>query len=229
MWNSYNRLYIKLVIKMIDITLKDEEKDSFITRVYLKEGSDKYVICYASGRQEEVLFSIPNLNESFLKMEQQFLEHKDSFIDSSLQTARRANLNKLIEAFVAVGALFITSVIDIPMLLKVLIIMISALFTLCFQQQQSALVADIENNLRVVSTAEEFLKRKNDFIIKVTDPMTNLEEDWYLLTLSDIESLYNPEMIKQLADTITPEMKKEESMLTVETLKKRMRLGNSNA
>lgn len=209
---------------MIDITNNEDEKDSFITKVYLKDDANRFVKCYASGRSEEVDFSIEELNKTFTQMEEQFLKYRESFVENSFKQMKRATINKLLEALVAIAGLYFTCNIEIPNILKVIIATILVVGSICYQRNQSEIEKDNEFNLRVVAIADEFLAHKEEFMIKVKNPISGEDENWYLLTLSDIETLYSPNLVSKLAKGLTPEVKDEESRMTSEVLQKRMKL-----
>ncbi len=209
---------------MIDITKNEEDKDKFILGVALKENINSYLINYASGRQEERPFTIRSLNEVIMMMERQYLEYRDQYVEKVFDENKNATLKKLIEALMAVAGLFLTATIPLPKVLQIIIIMILAVGTICYQRKQSDIINDNRYNVNVILTADEFLKRKEDFKIKVIDPNTNLEEDWFLLTLSDIQNVLTPKLINKIADGITPEIKEEEKYNTSEILKMRMKM-----
>ena len=209
---------------MIDITKNEEDKDKFILGVALKENINSYLINYASGRQEERPFTIRSLNEVIMMMERQYLEYRDQYVEKVFDENKNATLKKLIEALMSVAGLFLTATIPLPKFLQIIIIMILAVGTICYQRKQSDIINDNRYNVNVILTADEFLKRKEDFKIKVIDPNTNLEEDWFLLTLSDIQNVLTPKLINKIADGITPEIKEEEKYNTSEILKMRMKM-----
>ena len=209
---------------MIDITKNEEDKDKFILGVALKENINSYLINYASGRQEERPFTVRSLNEVIMMMERQYLEYRDQYVEKVFDENKNATLKKLIEALMAVAGLFLTATIPLPKVLQIIIIMILAVGTICYQRKQSDIINDNRYNANVILTADEFLKRKEDFKIKVIDPNTNLEEDWFLLTLSDIQNVLTPKLINKIADGITPEIKEEEKYNTSEILKMRMKM-----
>lgn len=214
---------------MIDLTTNKEDKDKFITHVVLKEESDSFIVSYASGRMEEVLFSLPSLNEFLRKMEIQFLEYKDQFLEQEFKASQKATIKKLIEALLAFLGTMISCSFPIPNVVKALIIAIAAIGSVIYQRVQSDIVEEARSNANVILTAEEFLKRKEDYKIKVIDPTSGLEKDWYLLSLSSIEEIPNARLVNKIADGITPEMREEESIATTETLKKKMNLGVKHA
>ena len=64
---------------MIDLTLKKEDKDSYITNVRLNE-DHTYTVTYASGREETSPFSIHNYQVELYRMENSFKEHGDEYV-----------------------------------------------------------------------------------------------------------------------------------------------------
>lgn len=75
---------------MIDLTTRTEDKDKFITKIYLKEDNPKYCVVYASGRTEEYDFTIHNFNATLLTMERQYHEYKEEFFYAQAKRLTKA-------------------------------------------------------------------------------------------------------------------------------------------
>lgn len=211
---------------MINLTTEEKDKDSFITKVYLKEESPKYCIQYASGRIEEQDFSVHNLNATLLIMESQYHQYKEAFFKDQAKKANKAVLDKLIEGLLAIIGIALTISIDMSQIIKLFISLIIVVASIFYQKSKTLENAECGRNIDVLSITETFLANKEQFKIRVMDPITHTEEDWYLLTLSEIELLQNKREVTLLANTITDEMRVEESQTTTATLKKKWKLGD---
>lgn len=210
---------------MIDITKNEEDKDKFITKIFLKDDENSFVVNYASGRQEIRDFTVDDLNTILLEMEKQYLRYRDEYVLRINKENVRITLRKMIEALIAVATLYLTSVIAMPTSLKILIIMILVIYTISYQKNQTDLLNENRYGAQTILTADEFLKHKEDFKIRIIDPNTGLESDWYLLTLSDIEKVFEPKLVSKLASGLSSEAKEEQGEITTEILQKRMKLG----
>lgn len=211
---------------MIDLTTRHEDKDYFITKVYMKEDSNLFYIHYASGRIEERPFSIHNLNATFLQMEEQFMQYKEDYVNKVVEVKHKACLNQLIELLVGMGTIFLTTSMDMPLELKLVIDMIIVLFTLWYQYKNNLKDGICNTSINVILTAEEFLKNKEMFMTRVINPKTNEEEDWYLVTLSEIEEFVSSEQLLLIGKGLTPAIKKDESDRTNKVLKKIYSMGD---
>ena len=209
---------------MIDITKNAEDKDKFILGVALKEDENKYVIKYASGRSENCDFTVSSLNQVLGLMEEQYLEYRDDYIKEILKENKRATMKQLIEALLAILGVYLSASMPLPNILKILIICVLVVSSICYQKEQSEKVDYNRYAAGVILSADEFLKMKDNFKVRIVDPNTGLEEDWYLLTLSDIQAIVDPKLVGKIAKTITPDMKEEEEHNTTEILEKRMKL-----
>lgn len=209
---------------MIDITKNAEDKDKFILGVALKEDENKYVIKYASGRSENCDFTVSSLNQVLGLMEEQYLEYRDDYIKEILKENKRATMKQLIEALLAILGVYLSASMPLPNILKILIICVLVVSSICYQKEQSEKVDYNRYAAGVILSADEFLKMKDNFKVRIVDPNTGLEEDWYLLTLSDIQAIVDPKLVGKTAKTITPDMKEEEERNTTEILEKRMKL-----
>lgn len=209
---------------MIDITKNTEDKDKFILGVALKDDENKYVIKYASGRSENCDFTVSSLNQVLGLMEEQYLEYRDDYIKEILKENKRATMKQLIEALLAILGVYLSASMPLPNILKILIICVLVVSSMCYQKEQSEKVDYNRYAAGVILSADEFLKMKDNFKVRIVDPNTGLEEDWYLLTLSDIQAIVDPKLVGKIAKTITPDMKEEEEHNTTEILEKRMKL-----
>lgn len=209
---------------MIDITKNEEDKDKFILGVALKDNENKYVIKYASGRSEDCDFTVSSLNQVLSLMEEQYLEYRDDYIKKILKENKTATIKQLIEAIMAILGIYLSASMPLPNLLKILIICVLVVSSIYYQKEQNEKIDYNRYAAGVILSADEFLKMKDNFKIRIVDPNTGLEEDWYLLTLSDIQAIIEPKLVGKIAMSITPDMKEEEEYNTTEILQRRMKL-----
>ena len=207
---------------MIDLTLNDKDRDSFITNLYLKENSDKYIVKYASGRLEEQLFSVHNFNASLYRMEEQFLEFKNDYIMNNLRIQGKFQLKKLVEALLAILGVYVTVNLPIPVIIQGILIGILAIYSFLYQVEASRVVDYGRATLGIVNLADKFMEMKDKFKIKITDPKSGEEEDWYLITLSGIEQINGLRHLNFLENILTDETKELERQKTEDVLENRM-------
>ncbi|MDE5888857.1 MAG: hypothetical protein K2H20_02435, partial [Bacilli bacterium] len=211
---------------MIDLTTREKDKNNFITKVYLKEDTPKYCVQYASGRIEEYDFTIHNFNASLSLMEQQYHAYKEEFFYKKAKEANLAAINKLKEGVLALVGIVLTTCVDMSIAIKILMSLLIVVCSVFYQKSKTKENAACGRAIDVLAITEKFLANKEQFRISVTDPITNTEEDWYLLTLTDIEAIENKLQVTLIGSAITEEIKEEESKNVVATLKKKWRLGD---
>lgn len=211
---------------MIDLTTREEDKNNFIIKVYLKENMPQYCVQYASGRIEEYDFTIHNFNATLSIMERQYNAYKEEFFNMKAKEANRAVLDKFIEGLLAVVGIALTTCLDMSIAIKILISLLIIISSVFYQKHKTEENAECGRLIDVLAITENFLKNKEQFKISVVDPITKTEEDWYLLTLSDIETLEDKIQVTLLAKTITDEIREEESQNITASLKKKWRLGD---
>lgn len=207
---------------MIDLTLNTKDRDSFITKLYLKENSNKFVVRYASGRLDEQDFTVHNFNVMLYRMEEQFLEFKNDYIKNNLRIQGKYQLKKLVEALLAILGVYVTVNLPIPGIIQGILIGILAIYSFLYQVEASRVIDYGRVTLGIVNLADKFMEMKDKFKIKITDPKSGEEEDWYLITLSGIEQINGLGHLNFLEDILTDETKEFERQKTEDVLENRM-------
>lgn len=207
---------------MIDLTLNTKDRDSFITKLYLKENSNKFIVRYASGRLDEQDFTVHNFNVMLYRMEEQFLEFKNDYIRNNLRIQGKYQLKKLVEALLAILGVYVTANLPIPGIIQGILIGILAIYSFLYQVEASRVIDYGRATLGIVNLADKFMEMKDKFKIKITDPKSGEEEDWYLITLSGIEQIDGLEHLNFLEDILTDETKELERQKTEDVLENRM-------
>lgn len=207
---------------MIDLTLNTKDRDSFITKLYLKENSNKFVVRYASGRLDEQDFTVHNFNVMLYRMEEQFLEFKNDYIRNNLRIQGKYQLKKLVEALLAILGVYVTANLPIPGIIQGILIGILAIYSFLYQVEASRVINYGRATLGIVNLADKFMEMKDKFKIKITDPKSGEEEDWYLISLSGIEQINGLGHLNFLEDILTDETKELERQKTEDVLENRM-------
>lgn len=207
---------------MIDLSLNTKDRDSFITKLYLKENSNKFVVRYASGRLDEQDFTVHNFNVMLYRMEEQFLEFKNDYIRNNLRIQGKYQLKKLVEALLAILGVYVTANLPIPGIIQGILIGILAIYSFLYQVEASRVINYGRATLGIVYLADKFMEMKEKFKIKITDPKSGEEEDWYLISLSGIEQINGLGHLNFLEDILTDETKELERQKTDDVFENRM-------
>ena len=207
---------------MIDLTLNEKDRDEFITNLYLKENSNKFIVRYASGRLDEQNFTVHNFNVMLYRMEEQFLEFKNDYIRNNLRIQGKYQLKKLVEALLAILGVYVTANLPIPGIIQGILIGILAIYSFLYQVETSRVIDYGRATLGIINLADKFMEMKDKFKISITDPKSGQEEEWYLFSLSGIEQLYGIEELNFLSEYITDDVKNSEREITENVLKRVM-------
>lgn len=208
---------------MLDLTLIAADRKNFITKVYLKEDENKFVVQFADSHTIEKDFTVCDLNETLHSMEEQYQQYKVPYVQKCSSVIMNATLKSILEVFVAIGSIYITSTIPMPDALQAILVLAIVCGSFYLQKLWSLQAKCCEYLIRKIKVVETFLAHKEDFKIKVLDPNTDAIEDWYLLTLSGIEEVEDARLVTSLASSFTDEIREEESLKTTMVLKKMMK------
>lgn len=207
---------------MINMALNDKDKEDYIIGVSFLELGEKLKIIYADEHVEIEDFSLLRLNEIWRKMERQFETYKDTYCKVCYERSLKAILKSLGEAILAIGAVYFTTNLDMPLILKGLIIIFIA-FSSIYYQRIWSLENKISNYMiNKVNIIEEFINNKDKFKIRIVNPQDGLEYDWYLLTLSGIDEITDVRTLNLIGKSLTTEVKEDEKKNTERFLSKKM-------
>lgn len=207
---------------MINLALNDDDKKNFITAVLLDENGDNLSIIYADNHVVEEMFDVDRLNDIWCLMEEQFWKYKDDFVKRCNKESLQAILKSIFESILAVGSLYFTCSIEMPIVLKGLIIIFISWISIYYQRIWS-LESKINNYLvNKVGIIERFLENKDKFKIQITDSRDGKKHDWYLLTLSGIDEVPDIRTLNLIGKSLTTEVKEDERKNTERFLSKKM-------
>ncbi len=195
---------------MIDLTINEKDKDFFITGLEISEDYKTYTVTYASGRKEIYPFSVHNYNADIHHMENQYFQYKDAYENEILEITKDVMVNKvkyLLESAIVCLLMFNITDNTVIRMLTVLIVLLNYL-----KRKK-----DNKNTLIICGTSIEYLKQidryfesKEQLKVPVIDPMNKQQEDWYLVNLSNVEeTLFHPEIYKELANNLNEDVKEE--------------------
>lgn len=205
---------------MLDMTNNAEEKQTFITNVILNLKQNKFKIQYASGREEEKIFTIESYNETLIALEKQFLTFKKDYIIRTKKQKIKILFSQTVEAILALVGLVFTMNIDLQTEIQNLLIALLFLFSIYYQCVKTNEFDVHTYNLYTTSLFEAFIKRKEDFKIVMKDEQTNEETEWYVVNLSNIWQLEN---ISDLSNYKQSPKKREKASKIIKKLNKTLK------
>ena len=155
-------------------------------------------------------------------MLEQFLEFTNDYIRNNLRIQGKYQLKKLVEALLAIMGVYVTANLPIPGIIQGIIIGILAIYSFLYQVEASRVIDYGRVTLSIVNLADKFMEMKDKFKIKITDPKSGEEEDWYLISLSGIEQINGLGHLNFLEAILTDETKELERQKTEDVLENRM-------
>lgn len=194
---------------MFDLTLNEEDKNSYIVDVRINDNGT-YTVKYASGREENFLFSIHNFQVELHKMEKQFKEYGKDYLERVCPNfGIRTSL--LVLLFV-IDIKWFKMIIDEGItfsggwcLLYCLYVLSKNTLSLCKQRK---LYVEAKKKIELMKL---YLDNKEQFIVDVVNPNTGKEEEWYLVDLANIDRFEDENEFNDYVRDLTPEKKLEEA------------------
>ena len=195
---------------MIDLTINEKDKDHYITDIALGEDYKTYLVKYASGRIEEYPFSVHNYNVDIRKMEKQFYQYKDDYSEIVTEQALGVLKEKIQKIAIALISTAIVFQITDNHVIRIIAIILALLDMAYNHIKSKSLMMIYGTSLEYINQVERYLDKKNDFIIPITDPKNNEEEEWYLLNMSDVENtIFQPQIYEEIATHLSDDVKEE--------------------
>lgn len=194
---------------MIDLTLKKEDKDSYITNLRLNE-EHTYTVTYASGREETCPFSIHNYQVELYRMENSLKEYGDEYV-------KRIWNNGPMRAYI-LGLLLVADGLYISTIVKNGANVFNIIFLGLIILQQVPRFIEFFVGLRKHLLAKKkvelyniYLENKDQFKIPVKD-YNGRDEDWYLVDLGNIDQFDDVKALNDYLLSLTPSVKEEKGI-----------------
>ncbi len=203
---------------MIDLTTNNDNKKDFILDLKIDNNFNNLIIKYATGEEIIKEFSIDNFNYFITLMEKQFILFKNSFKKYTEIELIKNNI-KMLMAFISeliivynINNLSISWIKDLLFSLMVIGIYSFYLHIKRFE------IDDDQNNLKLISLYDEYLKNKEDFTIDIVNPLNGDIKKFYLITLAnvdefsrcsnieDIKNMFNNKYKEQLKNDYTKKL-----------------------
>lgn len=194
---------------MIDLTLNEYDKDTFITDILLSKEYDKFIVKYADGSSIIEDFNISSFNSFLSRMEKQFYMYKDEFVASMKKKKFNEFRNIIASIVIELVALGFTVYGDLPNILKTIFCIAIAMISFGYQFFVDSKIYQVNFKLNIVKLSEELLKYKKDFSVRIKDPSDNKYKDWYIVNLANIDVLFEVEHFEQIDAYFTPEVKND--------------------
>ncbi len=170
---------------MIDLTTEKEDKSSYIVNVDLND-DETYIVTYADGHTDVCQFSVHNFMVEMYKMEEQYEKYGKDYLERIYPNP--GIRNSLIGLLLANNTLYFISImktgINIGNGLIFTYCMVLGLRTILKHVRNTKLYLEAKRKLAIINA---YMENKEQFKIKLDSSLTNEQEDWYLVNLSNID------------------------------------------
>ena len=194
---------------MFDLTLNEEDKDSYIVDVVMNDNGT-YTVFFASGREETYPFNIHNFQVELYRMEEQFSLYGKDYLEKVYPNGgiRSSLLAMMLVADVAYLKLILDEGINFARgwcLGYALYMLITRLVP---HLKSRKLYIEAKRKIALIKL---YLENKNKFKIDVINPHTGKEDEWYLVDMANIDEFQNVEDLNNYMLKLTDEEKRKQS------------------
>lgn len=194
---------------MFDLTLKEEEKDSYIVDVVMNDDGT-YTVSFASGRKETYPFNIHNFQVELYRMEEQFSLYGKDYLE---KVYPNGGIRSSLLAMMLVA--------DVAYLKYILDEGINFARGWCLGYSLYMLITRLVPHLksrklyveakRKIALIKLYLENKSQFKIDVINPHTGKDDEWYLVDMASIDTFKNEDELKTYLNNLTEEVKVQKS------------------
>lgn len=213
---------------MLDLSKYADNKDSYIVNLEIDKLFDKFKVTYGSGRIEEHDFSIHNYQVYINRMEQQYRDYSQDYVDELNNEFIRNVVKVLVENVIIMGGVALECGLDIHLAIKIALAFLGSLvfsYNLYRVMKYKRKTLDEADKLALI---ELCIKKKEDVALDVIDPVSGRNEKWYMVDVNNVEQFNNsmelamyaaPFKYPQIKDEMSKDMTK--AFKDAYTLKKR--------
>ncbi|MGN1372103.1 MAG: hypothetical protein ACI4XM_07520 [Candidatus Coprovivens sp.] len=194
---------------MFDLTLKQDDKDSYIVDVVMNDNGT-YTVFFASGRNETYPFSIHNFQVELYRMEEQFELYGKDYLEKIYPNGG-----------IRSGLLAMMLVADVAYLKFILDEGLNFARGWCLGYAIYMLVTRLVPHLksrklyvdakRKIALIKLYLENKDQFKVDVINPHTGDLDEWYLVDMASIDNFKDEDELNNYLVDLTDEVKLQKS------------------
>lgn len=194
---------------MIDLTVKDSDKDYYIVDMEILEDGT-YIVRYASGREEVFPFSIHNFKADLFRMERQYVEYGDNYLEREFPNIkiRGILLSTILFLNVSYIYLMVTDTIDTFMIFMFIYMFYSLVVRGIPYLGELKKYMTVRDKLEVIKL---YLENKKQFLVDIELENSKDVEEWSLINLANIDQFNNVDELNQYALDLTDEERVREA------------------
>lgn len=194
---------------MFDLTLKQEDKDSYIVDAILNEDGT-YTVVYASGRVETNPFNIHNFQVELYKMEEQFFKYGCDYLDKVYPNG--GIRSSLLATMIVVDIVYLKFILDEGLTFARGWCLGYALYMLVIRAvphlKSRKLYVEAKRKIALIKM---YLENKEQFKIDVINPHTGCLDEWYLVDMANIDEFENEVALKKYLDSLNSNVREEKT------------------
>lgn len=188
---------------MINMATNKEDAANFITNVSVNDDNTKFILTYGDGHIEYSDYVTDhNYNYYLNRLEQQFLSHKNNYIDFLSKIYMEVITKRFIVSISALLGLFLSYNIDINIVMKIIISILIIIFGLGYRFMQQIKLMALDNEFDSVKLMEYLQVHKEEFYGKILDEKTGNIKEAQIINFNNIDLFTSPESMKAMFDLI---------------------------
>lgn len=190
---------------MRDITLNDKDKEGYVSNIEVNDNNE-IIVHYASGKVENCgLFSQHNFEFYLGRMEKQFYEYKDSFLDYEGKLCLQLYAKRIISGIMALLSIWFSYNIDIHVLMKIFLFILIIITSFLNEVYLKSKLIVEDMKIGNVDAMDYFLKHKDEFKMSVIDEIDGEKKDIYVINMNNIDIFSSPDKMKDYVSLIANE------------------------
>lgn len=174
---------------MIDMTIKNEDKDNFIINIKPDLEYKSYTITYASGRIETKVFSVDEYLSDIKGLKKQYLLYKKDYLEKIKSLFINVWSKRIIELLFAIGSVYLVSNLDVSSLFKDIYLILMIFVTAVSQVIGQSITDSLKELFYHIDVCDELVKDNNEYLVPVNVNSNRI--NWPLLNLGNVEQFNN--------------------------------------
>lgn len=174
---------------MIDMTIKNEDKENFIINIKPDLEYKSYTITYASGRIETKVFSVDEYLSDIKGLKKQYLFYKKNYLEKIRSMFINVWSKRIIELLFAIGSVYLVSNLDVSSLFKDIYLILMIFVTAVSQVIGQSITDSLKELFYHIGVCDELVKDNNEYLVPVNVNSNRI--NWPLLNLGNVEQFNN--------------------------------------
>lgn len=172
---------------MLDLSKYEKNKDNYIVRLEIDDLFQKFNVIYASGKVEELDFSIHNYQVYLYRMEEQFEKYKGCYEKEKNDEFMNVMVTSLLQSILTMSGVVISMSSDIHLAIKILLTFLGGFLVFYNVNRVKNKKMELQGDIEKLALVEVLKNNKDDLSLNVIDPTTGEEAIWYVVDINNID------------------------------------------